>query len=114
MRKKYNLNRRSFLKSSAALTGAFAFGVPNIIKAESKSWVMASSFPLTGPFAAAGSMGLKYYLDWVEMTNSTGGIAGKIKPVYEDSAYVPSKSANFKAMSADDKPVFYGGDSTGL
>lgn len=117
MSRKKHLNRRTFLKSSAALTGAVAFGVPNLIRAQSKSWVMASSFPLTGPFAAAGSMGLKDYLDWVEMTNSTGGIAGKkIKPVYEDSAYVPSKSlANFKkAMSADDKPVFYGGDSTGF
>ncbi len=117
MNKNKILNRRSFLKSSAALTTTVAFGVPNIIKAENNSWVMGSSFPLTGPFAAAGSMGLKDYLDWVEMTNASGGIAGKkIKAVYEDSGYVPSKSlANFKkAMSSDNKPVFYGGDSTGF
>tara|TARA_Y100000590_G_scaffold469949_1_gene660880 strand:- start:2649 stop:3869 length:1221 start_codon:yes stop_codon:yes gene_type:complete len=118
MKKSLYFNRRSVLKGTAATAVAAAsIGMPSIVNAEAKSLVFASSFPLTGPFAAAGSIGLKDYLDWIEMTNASGGVAGrKIIAKYEDSGYVPSKSlANFKkAMSADQKPVFYGGDSTGF
>ncbi len=117
MNNKFVLDRRKFVKGASALTGVSTLGMPSILRAKRSNLVFASSFPLTGPFASAGSLGLKDYLDWVEMINGSGGISGlPIKPVYEDSGYVPSKSlTNFKkAMSSDNKPVFYGGDSTGF
>lgn len=109
------INRRTVLKGGAAL-GATVLAAPYLAKAAAHgSWVMRGSSPLTGPFAQAGVDGLARIQDWVEMKNATGGIAGKtIDLAYEDSGYVPTTSlANFKrAMSADVKPHFYGGDST--
>ncbi len=109
------LTRRTILKGGAAL-GATALAAPYLAKAAAHgSWVMRGSSPLTGPFAQAGVDGLARIQDWVEMKNATGGIAGKmIDLAYEDSGYVAQTSlANFKrAMSADVKPHFFGGDST--
>jgi len=111
------VDRRTVLKGSAAVAATSVLGMPAIVQAQSKKWVFAGSSPLTGPFAQAGTTALKDLLDWVEMTNDMGGIAGRpVELIHEDSGYDPARSlANFKkAMSADEKPVFYSGDSTGF
>lgn len=113
------LNRRTLLKGAAA-SGAALLATPHIAGAAGhahKKWILRGSIPLTGPFAQAGVDGLTNTQDWVEMRNATGGIAGKMIDLqYEDSGYIPQTSlANFKkAMSADVKPHFYSGDSTGF
>jgi branched-chain amino acid transport system substrate-binding protein len=111
------VDRRTVLKGTAAIAATSVIGMPAIVRAQAKRWVFAGSSPLTGPFAQAGTTALKDLLDWVEMTNDMGGIAGRPVVVeHEDSGYDPAKSlANFKkAMSADEKPIFYSGDSTGF
>lgn len=111
-------NRRKVIAGMGAAAASTFIGMPGILRAQSiKKWVFAGSSPLTGPFAQAGSTALKDITDWVEMTNDSGGIAGRSVEIrHEDSGYDPARSlANFKrAMSADQKPVFYFGDSTGF
>jgi branched-chain amino acid transport system substrate-binding protein len=111
------VDRRTVLKGTAAVAATSVMGMPSIVRAQSKKWVFAGSSPLTGPFAQAGTTALKDLLDWAEMTNDMGGIAGRpVELVHEDSGYVPTNSlANFKkAMSSDDRPIYYNGDSTGF
>ena len=92
------VDRRTVLKGTAAIAATSIMGMPAIVRAQSKKWVFAGSSPLTGPFAQAGTTALKDLLDWVEMTNDTGGIAGRsVELIHEDSGYVPTNSlANFK------------------
>jgi branched-chain amino acid transport system substrate-binding protein len=112
------ISRRGVISGIGATTASVMMGMPSIARTQTtKKWVFAGSSPLTGPFAQAGTTALKDITDWVEMTNDTGGVAGlPVEIVHEDSGYDPARSlANFKkAMSADQKPVFYFGDSTGF
>ena len=103
------VDRRTVLKGTAAVAATSVMGMPSIVRAQSKKWMFAGSSPLTGPFAQAGVTALKDVLDWAEMTNDMGGIAGRpVEIIHEDSGYDPAKSlANFKkAMSSDDRLVY--------
>lgn len=113
------LNRRTLLQGAAA-SGAVALAAPHIAAAAGHAqshWIIRGSIPLTGPFAQAGLDGMQNTQDWVEMKNAAGGVAGRLIDLsYEDSGYNPAISlSNFKrAMSAEVKPHFYSGDSTGF
>lgn len=115
-----NQSRRSFLKNTGAAAGLTALGsagFPAIVKAQAKEWVLGASMPLTGPYAMAGALGMPGIIDFIAMTNDSGGIGGKpIRGIMEDSGYVPSRSlANFKKAYAEAPDMAgYFGDSTGF
>ena len=115
-----NRSRRDFLIKTTGAAGAAALGTlgfPAIVRAEAKEWVIGASMPLTGPFATAGQLGMPGIIDFIAMTNDSGGIGGKkIRGILEDSGYVPSRAlANFKKALAEAPDLAcYFGDSTGF
>lgn len=109
-----SIKRRTFIKASAALAGASL--APAIIRAEDKSWRIAASLPMTGPFATAGQLVAPALTDFTTMVNDAGGIGGKpMKLEVEDSGYVPKNAlANFERALAGGPLHGYFGDSTGF
>ncbi len=71
---------------------------------------------VTGVFGFAGVELHEGFKDFIDYTNENGGIRGKkIKQVFEDCGYkVDCSVAVFKKISAEHKPLFYSGDSTGF
>ncbi|SEO38027.1 amino acid/amide ABC transporter substrate-binding protein, HAAT family [Salinihabitans flavidus] len=109
------LNRRSFLATGAAATGVI--GLPAIVKAQPKEYVVAQSLPMTGPFATAGQLVSPASKMFEAITNAEGGIGGvPIRVEVEDSGYVPQRAlANYqRALATEDNLVMYFGDSTGF
>ncbi|MAM25872.1 MAG: amino acid ABC transporter substrate-binding protein [Rhodobacteraceae bacterium] len=109
------LSRRSFLATSAAATAVM--GTPMILRAQPKEYVVASSLPLTGPFATAGQLVSPAMKMFEALVNEDGGIGGvPIRTVIEDSGYVPATAlANYqRALATEPNMVLYYGDSTGF
>ena len=108
-------NRRTFLKTSAAATAAL--GTPMILRAQPSEYVIASSLPLTGPFATAGQLVSPALKMFEALVNEDGGIGGvPIRTTIEDSGYIPQNAlANYqRALATEPNMVMYYGDSTGF
>ncbi len=109
------LNRRHFLAGSAAASATL--GMPAILRAQPSEYVIASSLPLTGPFATAGQMVAPALRMFEALVNEDGGIGGvPIRVTAEDSGYVPANAlANYqRALATEPNLVMYFGDSTGF
>ncbi len=109
------LNRRHFLAGSAAATATI--GAPALLRAQPSEYVIASSLPLTGPFATAGQMVAPALRMFEALVNEDGGIGGvPIRVTAEDSGYVPANAlANYqRALATEPNLVMYFGDSTGF
>ena len=108
------LTRRTLIKTGAALTAASM--APAIVRAESPTWRVAASLPMTGPFATAGQLVAPTFSEFEQMVNDNGGIGGKpISVEVEDSGYIPRNAlANFQRAQAAGDLHFYYGDSTGF
>ncbi len=109
-----SMKRRTFIKAGAALTAASV--APSIIRAEEKTWRLAGSLPMTGPFATAGQLVAPALTDFATMVNDNGGIGGRpMKIEMEDSGYIPKNAlANFERALASGPLHGYFGDSTGF
>lgn len=110
-----SLSRRTFLASSAAVTGTLA--APTLLRAQPSKYVIAASLPMTGPFATAGQIVAPVFKMIEVLTNQSGGIGGvPIRTVIEDSGYIPQNAlANYqRALATEDNLVMYFGDSTGF
>ncbi|MEL7216531.1 MAG: ABC transporter substrate-binding protein [Pseudomonadota bacterium] len=109
------LSRRTFLASSAAVTGTLA--APTLLKAQPAAYTFAASLPMTGPFATAGQIVAPVFKMFEVLTNQSGGINGvPIRTVIEDSGYIPQNAlSNYqRALATEDNLVMYFGDSTGF
>lgn len=108
------LNRRTLLKTGAALTAASM--APGIVRAEGAHWRVAASLPMTGPFATAGQLVAPAFSEFEQQVNDNGGIGGKpIRVEVADSGYIPRNAlANFQRAQAGGDLHFYYGDSTGF
>ncbi|MHA7877071.1 ABC transporter substrate-binding protein [Roseivivax sp.] len=110
------MNRRSFLKRSAAASAVI--GAPSLLKAQSAEYVFGASLPLTGPFATAGQLVAPAFAMAQRLINEEGGIGGvPIRFLTEDSGYVPQNAlANYqRALATEGEAlVAYFGDSTGF
>lgn len=108
------LNRRTLIKTGAALTAASM--APAIVRADTRRWRVAASLPMTGPFATAGQLVAPAFAEFEQQVNDNGGIGGKpIRIEVEDSGYIPRNAlANFQRAMADGPLHFYFGDSTGF
>ncbi|MEL6582666.1 MAG: ABC transporter substrate-binding protein [Pseudomonadota bacterium] len=110
-----SLSRRTFLASSAAVTGILA--APTLLKAQPSEYVFAASLPMTGPFATAGQIVAPVFKMFEVLTNQSGGIGGvPIRSTIEDSGYIPQNAlANYqRALATEENLVMYFGDSTGF
>ncbi|MGB1035273.1 MAG: ABC transporter substrate-binding protein, partial [Primorskyibacter sp.] len=109
------LNRRTFLRTSAAATAAL--GTPTILRAQASEYILGASLPLTGPFATAGQLVAPAFSLAAKLFNDEGGIAGTpIRFITEDSGYVPQNAlANYQRALATHgtNMVGYFADSTG-
>ncbi len=108
------IKRRTVLKAGAALAAASL--APAIVRAETKTWRVAASLPMTGPFATAGQLVAPAFAEFEQQVNDSGGIGGRpIKVEVEDSGYIPRNAlANFQRAKASGELHFYFGDSTGF
>lgn len=108
------MNRRTLIKAGAAIAATSM--APSILRAETKTWRLAASLPMTGPFATAGQLVAPALTDFVTRINDSGGIGGKpVKLEMEDSGYVPQNAlANFERALAAGPVHGYLGDSTGF
>lgn len=108
------MKRRTVLKAGAALAAASM--APAIVRAETRQWRIASSLPMTGPFATAGQLVAPAFSEFEQQVNDSGGIGGRpIKVEVEDSGYIPRNAlANFQRAMAGGDLHFYFGDSTGF
>lgn len=108
------IKRRTVLKAGAAITAAAL--APSIVRAETKTWRVAASLPMTGPFATAGQLVAPAFAAFEAQVNDNGGIGGRpIKVEIEDSGYVPRNAlANFQRSLAGGDLHYYFGDSTGF
>ncbi|MDW4500417.1 ABC transporter substrate-binding protein [Sulfitobacter sp. D35] len=109
------MNRRTFLATGTAATAAL--GAPMILRAQPSEYVIASSLPLTGPFATAGQLVSPGFKMFEALVNEDGGIGGvPIRITIEDSGYDPAVAlANYqRALATEPNLVMYYGDSTGF
>lgn len=107
--------RRNALKTTAAMAGLSALGMPMRALAQGNELVVGAAPPITGVFAFAGvglDAGVGDYCEWRNETQ--GGVAGRrLRYVSEDSGYKMDQAmAVFKKLMAAHKPPVFYGDST--
>ena len=83
---KYLLNRRRFLATTAAATGAIA--MPSILRAQGAPVKLGVLHPVTGALSYSGQQGRLGATLAIEEINAAGGIKGlgKIDPVLGDES----------------------------
>lgn len=106
------------MKKSMVLTLAFILTLtlsPGLSLAEDVIKVGAGQ-PITGRFAFAGEHINQGLMDALGYANEQGGVGGKqFKYIYEDTGYDLMRAvASFKKIMAQDNPVMFYGESTGV
>ena len=103
--------RRRVLKAGAALTGAFALGVPMIGRGQTEKIKIGHLTPLTGFLGALGEysvMGIKIATDEI---NASGGVLGRqIEVISEDSVNPQVASTKAQRMIERDGVVVLMGE----
>jgi len=103
--------RRRVLKAGAALTGAFALGVPMIGRGQTEKIKIGHLTPLTGFLGALGEysvMGIKIATDEI---NASGGVMGRqIEVISEDSVNPQVASTKAQRMIERDGVVVLMGE----
>lgn len=106
------------MKKTMVLTLAFILTLalsPGLSLAEDVIKVGAGQ-PITGRFAFAGEHINQGLMDSLGYANEQGGVGGKqFKYIYEDTGYDLMRAvASFKKIMAQDSPVMFYGESTGV
>ena len=99
-------NRRSVLKSGAAMAGTLALGMPSIVRAQPAKVVIGHLTPLTGFLGVLGGwaqLGIRQALDEI---NQAGGVMGRpIELIAEDSVNPQTAATKAQRMIEQDGAV---------
>ncbi|HET8973941.1 MAG TPA: ABC transporter substrate-binding protein, partial [Pseudolabrys sp.] len=112
---KYLLNRRRFLATTAAATGAIA--MPSILRAQGAPVKLGVLHPVTGALSYSGQQGRLGATLAIEEINAAGGIKGlgKIDPVLGDAQSTPEGgTAEVEKMNSAGVAAIVGGYASNI
>ncbi|MYZ46347.1 ABC transporter substrate-binding protein [Propylenella binzhouense] len=97
-----DLLRRSVLKGGAALAGAYAIGMPAIVRAQSDTIKVGHLTPMTGFLGALGEYAVMGIAMAAEEINAAGGVMGRRLEVMSEDSINPA-TASTKAQRMLDR-----------
>ena len=112
---KYLLNRRRFLATTTAATGAIA--MPSILRAQGAPVKLGVLHPVTGALSYSGQQGRLGATLAIEEINAAGGIKGlgKIDPVLGDAQSTPEGGvAEVEKMNSAGVAAIVGGYASNI